>query len=406
MRRTKPHGSPAVRKTHGVEGERLWTRDLVFVLAGVFLLFTNTTGLVSVLPVVAGESGGSSAAGLVTGCFYFPAVATQLQMPWVMNRVRARWVLVAAFSLLGLPCVFYAIAPGSLALVLATTAVRGIGFGIATVAVGTLAAQLAPPARRGTVLGVSGLLAGIPPVFAPAMGLWLLDGVGAKAAFLAAGAVGVVGAVLSLALHSRPAAGRPRPEGLLRAIVGPALRWPFSWFLIVSLTRGAAVSFVPLWLIHGGWASASTYLLVFGTLAYLARWGGGRLVDRYGARRLVVPGAVSSLAGLVLLASGNHAGGAVVAAGLLFGLGYGLLATSSQLDMLSRWSTDSFAVPTTAWNIAIDFGVGLGGVFVGLVASIGGYSAAFWVLPVAMAFVLALILLEPHPERHGGAVST
>ena len=46
------------------------------------------------------------------------------------------------------------------------------------------------------------------------------------------------------------------------------------------------------------------------------------------------------------------------------------------------------------------------GVFVGLVASIGGYSAAFWVLPVAMAFVLALILLEPHPERHGGAVST
>ena len=114
-----------MRKTHGVEGERLWTRDLVFVLAGVFLLFTNTTGLVSVLPVVAGESGGSSAAGLVTGCFYFPAVATQLQMPWVMNRVRARWVLVAAFSLLGLPCAFYAIAPGSLALVLATTAVRG-----------------------------------------------------------------------------------------------------------------------------------------------------------------------------------------------------------------------------------------------------------------------------------------
>jgi predicted MFS family arabinose efflux permease len=145
---------------------------------------------------------------------------------------------------------------------------------------------------------------------------------------------------------------------------------------------------------------------VFGTLAYLARWGGGRLVDRYGARRLVVPGAVSSLLGLVLLASGNQAWWPVVLAGLLFGLGYGLLATSSQLDMLSRWSIDSFAVPTTAWNIAIDFGVGLGGVFIGLVASAAGYSAAFWVLPVAMAVVLVLILLEPHPERRATGLPT
>ena len=44
--------------------------------------------------------------------------------------------------------------------------------------------------------------------------------------------------------------------------------------------------------------------------------------------------------------------------------------------------------------------VGLGGIFIGLVASAAGYATAFWVLPVAMTAVLVLILLEPHPERN------
>ena len=62
------------------------------------------------------------------------------------------------------------------------------------------------------------------------------------------------------------------------------------------------ISFVPLTLLRPGLASAGTFLLVFGTFAYLARWASGRLADRVGPRPVVVPAVLASLAGLLLLA--------------------------------------------------------------------------------------------------------
>ena len=164
------------------------------------------------------------------------------------------------------------------------------------------------------------------------------------------------------------------PAGLLRAIASPALAWPFTWFLLVSLTRGAVLSFASLWLVRGGFASAASFLFTFGTFAYLTRWIGGSIVDRVRPRVLVIPGnALASLAGLICIASGDGPGIVVVAAGVLFGTGYGLLASSSQLDMLARAGREGFALATTAWNIAIDCGVGLGGVLLGGVAALSGY---------------------------------
>jgi predicted MFS family arabinose efflux permease len=381
-----------------VSRERILTRELRLLLAGLILLFLGTTLLVPVLPAVMARSGGASGAGLVTALFYFPAVATQLRMPHAMTRYPARTLLVVAFVLMGAPCFAYAAADGSVGLILAATAVRGVGFGIATVASGTLIAQLAPPRRRGTVIGYAGLASGIPPVFAPAAGVSLLDHGGASAVFLIAGGLGLAGALLSVLLEQRPAAGRERPHGLLHAAREQALAWPFSWFLLVSLTRGASLSFASLWLVRGGLASAASFLLAFGTFAYLARWGGGRLADRSGTRVLVLPGALAALAGLVLLASGNGPGLVVVAAGVLFGAGYGLLQSASQLDMLARGGSDGFAVATTAFNIAIDCGVGLGGVLLGLVAAAAGYATAFWVLPGVMTVALGIMLAERRPS--------
>jgi hypothetical protein len=80
---------------------------------------------------------------------------------------------------------------------------------------------------------------------------------------------------------------------------------------------------------------------------------------------------------------------------MLFGSGYGLLATSSQLDMLGRGGLHNFAVSTSAWNIAIDCGVGLGGVILGVVASVSGYATAFWILPGVMVVAIAVMLIEP-----------
>ena len=68
--------------------------------------------------------------------------------------------------------------------------------------------------------------------------------------------------------------------------------------------------------------------------------------------------------------------------------------TASQLVLLAQARDGHFAVPTAAWNVALDCGFGLGGLALGFVAAGAGYDAAFWLLPGVMAVVLALVLAE------------
>jgi predicted MFS family arabinose efflux permease len=385
-----------------MNAERSWLRELSVLVAGLFFAFVNVTLLVPVLPVLAEKSGGSAAAGLVTAIFYLPTVATQLRMPLLMQRHSARRLLALSFALLSLPCFVYAAAPESLAALLGATAVRGVGFGIVTVLLGTLVAQLAPPGRRGTAVGYAGLVSGIPPVFAPALGVVLLHDAGPRWVLAGAGVVGAAGSLAAVGLSEATRSWRERPTGLLRAMLQPILLWPLVWFGLVCLTRGAVVSFVPLTLLSGGLASAASFLLFFGTFGYVARWVWGRLADAFAVRGLVVAGSLLAIAGLVLLAADDGAA-AVALSGALYGAGSGALMSASQLDFLSRGSRTGFAVPTAVWNIAIDCGFGLGGVLLGVAAAAAGYDAAFWILPPVM--VVALLLVIAEPRGAGGAES-
>lgn len=369
-----------------------WTRDLRVLLAALFLLFANVTLLVPVLPVVADAAVGSIGAGAVTAAFFFSAVAAQLRAPLVLHRFRATWVLAGALALVGLPCAVYVWRSESVVLLLVATAVRGVGFGLATVASGTLVADRAPAARRGLAVGYAGLAAGIPPVFAPAGGVWLLDHRGGDAVFAAAGVLATVAALVTLVLAQRPTADAPRPR-LVRALLEPALRRPLVWFGLASVTRGAVISFVPLALATSGLTSAGAFLLVFGTSAYIARWASGRLADRVGPRQLVIPAIVVSLGGLTMLAL-DQGSPTIVLAAALFGLGTGALMTGSQLVMLAAAHDGRFAVPIAAWNVALDCGFGLGGLLLGTVAAVTGYGAAFWLLPAVMAVALALVVRD------------
>ena len=372
-----------------------WVRQVTLLVTGVGCLFVSTTLLVPVVPVLAERTAGSSGAGIATAAFYFPAVCVQLAMPSLLRRVPTAPLLVTGLLLAGLPSLLYTVLAERLSAVLAATAVRGIGFGVATVALLTVVAQVAPAGRRGMVIGTAGLASGLPLVVCPALGTYLLARGDEDVAFVAAAVVAAVGA-LGLTRVARPALPPAAALRLREALTGPLL-WPFAWFLLVSLTRGAVVSFVPIRLVAEGLASAASFFLVFGLFGYAARWGAGWLADRVPARALAVPGAVCVLSGLVLLAAGLETG-YVLASAALYGLGTGALMTLSQLDMLARSTRASFAVPTAIWNVSIDFGVGLGGVVFGLVAAGLGYDTAFWLLPAVLVVVLVLVAIEPRPE--------
>jgi hypothetical protein len=103
-------------------------------------------------------------AGLVTTALMLSTVFAQVRMRRVLCRFGYRLLLAVGFLFLGLPAFLYVIVQ-AMALILAVTLLREVGFGIATVVFAALIVELAPPGRRGEALRLLGIAIMLPAIF-------------------------------------------------------------------------------------------------------------------------------------------------------------------------------------------------------------------------------------------------
>jgi predicted MFS family arabinose efflux permease len=370
---------------------RLLTGPLVRVFVADLGGLTGFYLLLSVVPQYAGSGG--VGAGLTTGVLMAATVAGELAVPRLVARYGYRLVLAAGLLLLGVPALLLPVS-SALPAVLAVSALRGLGLAVLFVACGSLAAALVPAERRGEGLGVFGVVAGLPAVVAMPLGVWLLDRFGFVPVFLAGGLVALAGLAVLSGIPGRRPADDGDAMGIVSGLRAPALRRPSVIFAATAMGAGVVATFLPAAVPHGDLAAGA--LLAHAVAATAARWWAGRLGDRHGAARLLVPGAVLSVAGLALLvAVGSPAamfGGAVV-----FGAGFGMVQNASLAMLLDRVAPADYDTVTAVWSVAYDTGFGLGAVGFGVLAAGAGYPLGF----AFMALVVVAAVLTTRPRRSG-----
>jgi MFS family permease len=360
------------------------SRALVLVLAVNVGALTSLYLLLSVIPMYAGAAG----AGLATGALMLSTVVAEMVTPRLVTMFGYRRVLAAGLVLLGVPALALTFL-SSMAAILTVCLIRGLGFAVVMVVAGALVATLIPAERRGEGLGITGFIASAPGVVGLPLGVWLAPHVGFAVVF-------VLGAVTALAgLFAVPgvpdrAPGPDEAVGVVAALRDPKLLRPSLVFVASTMTAGIVVAFVPLALAPQLTAPA---LLVQALAATVARWWSGKRGDRHGPASLLVPGLVLAAAGTLLLVfTGSPV--AVLVGMVLFGFGFGMLQSSTMALMLSRVAPASYGTVSAVWNIAYDFGYGVGPMGFGMLAGSTGYPAAF-------AVTAAVMLTALRPARRG-----
>jgi predicted MFS family arabinose efflux permease len=357
------------------------------LVAATALGFTSFAVTLSALPVLAVAGGASiSAAGLVTTVFLVVTVATQAAVPRLVARRGLGPVLAGGLLALGAPAPLYLL-HDSLPWLCGVSAVRGAGFGVLTVLGSTIAARAVPPARRGEALGVYGLALGLPTLAATPGGAALaLAGHDTVVAVLATAPVLglLVVPALVRAVPTEVTAASGTPSGpAARAAAGPS-----AVLFVVTLASAGLVTFLPIARPDG--AVATLALLAFGVVAALCRWGGGVLVDRVGARVLLVPALLAGVAGLVLLALGLDSDVLVVLGAAVFGVGYGGTQNTTIVVAMARAGDGGTTTASAVWNASFDAGTGLGALVVGVLAAALGLGWSYAVLAAAVALVVPL----------------
>lgn len=342
--------------------------------------------LLSVVPALAEQSGPHGMAGLATAALSLGAVLGELSAPALMTRVPSRALLVAGQATTCLASLVLLLPRIASAAIVASTAVRGLGMGMALVVSVALLIQGTPAARRGTEMGKYGLALSLPSVLVPSLGVYLLSYGRSDLDALIAAASSAAGIAFALRTPSSGPVGAAEPRWP-RLASQPRLLIVFAALTLTCTSFGAVVTYAPVALPLKGFGSAATFLLVAGAFRAFSRWLAGPASDRFPLRRVLGAGTLLTAAGVLMLAM--RAGDAsVLVAALAFGAGFGVVQTAGFLAMtrLNRGA----ALVSTLWNVGTDFGAATGGALLGLGAVHFGYLAAIWLFP-ALVLVSSLM---------------
>ena len=173
----------------------------------------------------------------------------------------------------------------------------------------------------------------------------------------------------------------------------------------VTLSGGALMTFLPQ--LTDSSTVAFFALLLLGLVAAIGRWRIGRVADRRGAGRLLLPLLLTVVVGLLLAAlavAGDQDPNTwlLLTAVLVVGIGYGTLQNLTLLVALSRVASRDYGRASAIWNVGFDAGTGLGAVVFGFVATSGGFGMAFLVLGgLAAAAVPLTRRSHTQPEATG-----
>jgi MFS family permease len=179
-------------------------------------------------------------------------------------------------------------------------------------------------------------------------------------------------------------------------------RWLLSTVAIQTLGRGLTLPFTIIYLyeVRGFDLGLSGGLMGLIAITGLIVTGpGGTLIDRYGARRILLAGLVAMIAGCTLLAFATHPAVAAIAL-VLIGVNFGvswvgfnaLIATVVQGDLRQQYFGVNFAL--------VNLGIGVGGILGGLYVDVHSpetFTVIFLVDAASSLIPMALLL---GPLRH------
>jgi MFS family permease len=337
--------------------------------------------------------------GMIMGSFPLASLVAMPLWARIAERHGARFLLTVGAIGVAVGCALFEVAPDVPAW-MGARALQGLGWSGVLIGSSLAASSLAPPGRLTQALGLAGVLTLVAMAMGPLLGEALVTHARWPWVFRTAALAALAGAVLTSRLprlRARGASIEPTTAAVPGAFADArgerAARWrPLAAMVLVATGFGAVVSFLADHSHLVGGFGVSAFFDAYVAAAIVVRLGCGRLPDRVGAHRVLVPSFVGQALALLALALFG-ARWQLVPAGALFGVTHGLYYPTMTALVVKRASAARRARAVASVHFAFSSGMVLAAFAGGALASALGYrvvyatTAALATIGVAIAFV-------------------
>ena len=373
-----------------VTRERLFTPRFFLMCGFSFAVFLSAFQLFPTAPFHIRDLGGSTfAAGLFLACLTFASAVSAPFTGALADRFGQRRTLRVGGVALTVISAGYAVL-GDYRLMLGLTIVHGLFWSGVLTASAAYMTGILPPSRRAEGIGYWGLASVLALAVGPSIGFWLYR-FGWVTLCAVMGLLNVCMALIAWRLpKERPHAAHERTAG-----TGPMVEWRVlalsGTLLLYSYSYGAITSFAAMYAEAEGSTPKGVYLTVVGLAIIATRPFLGRLADRAGYVRLLLPCLALIAIGMFVLVGGGARPRQIVSA-LIFGTGYGTAYPVYAAYLLQRVSAARRGAAFGALIAAFDTGIGTGSLATGWIVSAYGFQAGFGAAAALSALAIPYFL--------------
>jgi MFS family permease len=373
----------------------LWTKDFIIVSAVNFFLTLIFYLLIVIIGVYAVDEydASTSQAGLVTGIFIVGSLLGRLLIGRFIESIgRRKTLIIGSILFLSLTLLYFV--DLGISFLIITRLLHGMAGGMVGTATGTIVAQIIPAARKAEGIGYFSMSATLATAIGPFIGLYMTQHTDFQMIFTLSVALGVISLIIASFVDVPVLKGLVKPiedKGfkLSNYIEPKALPIAIITF-VVAFCYSSVLSFINFYAIEIDLVSAASFFfLVYSIAVLLSRPITGRLVDLKGANYIMYPGFILLAAGLFLLSSANISI-TLLLAGVLIGLGFGNMQSSTQAVAVKLTPPHRMGLATSTFFIFLDAGLGFGPYILGFIIPLTGYRSLYVILGV---FVLTTSVL-------------
>lgn len=377
--------------------EPIWTKPFISLFSTNFSIFIIFYGLVTVLPLYATDvlERSDEEAGLLMTIFLISAIIMRPFTGKLLDMAGKRKMLwISLILYLICTVLYYFIEPFTI--LLALRFVQGIWFSIATTASGSLAADNIPPSRRGAGLGYFTMSTNLAVVVGPFIALTIVQYFSYNIFFIAMSVLLLIGALSALSIPAEKQPSVPpvktrmtlndlfEKRSLPIALIGSLIAFSYasilSYLSIYSQQKGV---------LH----LTSSFFAIFAIVMLVTRPFTGRIFDEKGPRYIIIPGLISFMFGLILLAYMDSPF-TFLLSGAFIGLGYGAVVPSFQTLAIQSTTHERSGYATATFFTLFDTGIAIGSFVLGIVASKLGYQGLYLLSSGIVVLTLIVFLMR------------
>lgn len=372
----------------------LFTARFFLLASFSFVTFFTAFQLYPTMPFrILALGGTESQAGLFLGCLTFASAFSAPFGGAIADRLGQRLILMTSCSAFVVFSLVFSFAT-RLWIILPSAILFGIFWSGLLAASFALMTDTIPVERRAEGIGYWGMASTLAIAVSPSMALaiyklfgwhWLCGGISALSLVM-------LGMTLSVRdkAHTHPS-GRTLQGFISGGFFERRIFIVSIALFMYSFGYGGITSFAALYAQDSGTRPVGLYFLVFAGTMIFTRPFAGRVADRIGRKKILLPCLGLIAAGVTVLALSGAFGMMVVSA-IVFGLGFGSAYPIFAAMVLDRVESHRHGAAFGSILLAFDTGIGSGSILTGVLIQHFGYHLAFGASAVLALFSIPYFL--------------